>query len=174
MRMLPVANNAGVQWDLSASSPQWERSGPSKCSVAMSAIISLGPRSRPPQLAALSLINRWPPVGARPWAENINSTRATAHDGHAVFRSVMPYKLAIPIILDRETSDNHRYSQQNKDGETAVIQRRSPSVGGLLLSRGGLKKKLPQRSQVHRQWSLTFVIDQRWFLKWILSISPAS
>jgi hypothetical protein len=76
-------------------------------------------------------------------AENINSTRATAHDGHAVFRSVMPYKLAIPIILDRETSDNHRYSQQNKDGETAVIQRRSPSVGGLLLSRGGLKKKLP-------------------------------
>jgi hypothetical protein len=34
----------------------------------------------------------------------------------------MPNKLAIPIILDRETSDNHRYSQENKDGETAVIQ----------------------------------------------------
>ena len=53
---------------------------------------------------------------------NINSTRATAHDGHAVFRSVMPYKLAIPIILDRETSDNHPYSQQNKDGETAWLE----------------------------------------------------
>ena len=143
MRMLPVANNAGVQWDLSASSPQWERSGPSKCSVAMSAIISLGPRSRPPQLAALSLINRWPPVGAWPWAENINSTRATAHDGHAVFRSVMPYKLAIPIILDRESSDNYRYSQQNKDGETAVIQRRPPQLAASFYLAAGLKRSSP-------------------------------
>jgi hypothetical protein len=34
----------------------------------------------------------------------------------------MPYKLAIPIILHRETSDNHPYSQQNKDGETAWLE----------------------------------------------------
>jgi hypothetical protein len=35
----------------------------------------------------------------------------------------MPYKLAIPIILDRETRDKQRDNRENKEGDPAVAQR---------------------------------------------------